>query len=99
MLIAIFCKIIYTKRFNDIVNLFQLTQLINHPTRITVGTSSLLDVAVVSISENILQSGVLHVGIGDHQCCRSGGSLGGGAPLLQALGAEPPFYFRKSRIY
>jgi hypothetical protein len=35
-----------------------------------------------------------------NQCCRSGGSLGGGAPLLQTLGggAEPPFYFRKSRI-
>jgi hypothetical protein len=34
------------------------------------------------------------------QCCRSGGSLGGGAPFFKLWGgAEPPFYFRKSRIY
>ena len=32
-----------TKRFNYIVNLFQLTQLIDHPTQITERTASLLD--------------------------------------------------------
>lgn len=56
----------HTKRFNELVNLFQLTQKINHPTRITNSTSSLLDVAVVTNPENISQSGILHAGISDH---------------------------------
>ena len=56
----------HTKRLNDIVNLFQLEQIINLPTRITDSTSSLLDIALVTNPENILQHGVLHVGISDH---------------------------------
>ena len=56
----------HTKRFNDIVNIFQLTQLIDQPTRITEKTASLLDVALVNNPENISHSGVLHIGIRDH---------------------------------
>ena len=56
----------HTKRFNDIVNIFQLTQLIDQPTRITEKTASLLDVALVNNPEKISHSGVLHVGISDH---------------------------------
>ena len=56
----------HTKRFSDTVNLFQLTQLIDHPTRITDKTTSLLDVAIVNSPERISHSGVLHVGISDH---------------------------------
>ena len=56
----------HTKRFNDIVNIFQLTQLIDQPTRITEKTASLLDVALVNNPENISHSEVLHVGISDH---------------------------------
>ena len=56
----------HTKRFNEIANLFQLTQMIDHPTRITDSTSSLLDVALVTNPENISQSGVVHVGISDN---------------------------------
>jgi hypothetical protein len=40
--------------------------MIDHPTRITDSTSSLLDVALVTNPENISQSRVLHVGISDH---------------------------------
>ena len=47
----------HTKRFSDIVNLFQLTQLIDHPTRITNKTASLSDVAIVNSPEKILHSG------------------------------------------
>ena len=56
----------HTRPFSDIVNLFQLTQLIDHPTRITDKTASLLDVAIVNSPEKISHSGVLHVGISDH---------------------------------
>ena len=40
--------------------------MIDHPTRITDSTSSLLDVALVTNPENISQSEVVHVGISDH---------------------------------
>jgi hypothetical protein len=56
----------HTKRFNDIVNIFQLTQFIDHPTRITEKTASLLDVALVNNPEKISHSGLLHVAISDH---------------------------------
>jgi hypothetical protein len=55
----------HTKRFNDRVNIFQLTQLIDQPTRITEKTASLLDVALVNNPEKISHSGVLHIGISD----------------------------------
>ena len=56
----------HTRPFSDIVNLFQLTQLIDHPTRITDKTASLLHVAIVNSPEKISHSGVLHVGVSDH---------------------------------
>ena len=40
----------HTKGFSDIVNLFQLTQFIDHPTRINDKAASLLDVAIVNIA-------------------------------------------------
>ena len=65
----------HTKRFNDIVNLFQLTQLIDHPTRITERTASLLDVAIVNNPEKISHSGVLQVGISDRSLIKKSPSV------------------------
>ena len=56
----------YTKRLNDLLNVFQMTQLIKEPTRITNTSATLIDVAIVSKPENICRSGVLHIGISDH---------------------------------
>ena len=55
-----------TKQLIDLINAFQLTQLIKEPTRITDTTATLLDVAIVSKPDNICRSGVLHIGISDH---------------------------------
>ena len=46
----------YTKRLNDLINVFQMTQLIKEPTRITNTSATLIDVAIVSKPENICRS-------------------------------------------
>ena len=45
---------------------FRAGELINEPTRITDSSSSLLDVCIVSSPENVLNTGVIHVGFSDH---------------------------------
>ena len=48
------------------MELYQFTQIINDPTRITESTRSLLDVCITSSPEKIISSGVIHLGISDH---------------------------------
>ena len=55
-----------TKKLNEILELYQMRQLINNPTRVTELTQSLLDVCITSNPEHITHSGVLHLGISDH---------------------------------
>ena len=55
-----------TKWLQEIMELYQLTQLIDSPTRITNSSQSLLDVAITSTPEKIISSGVVHLGRSDH---------------------------------
>ena len=55
-----------TKRLKAFCDLYQLTQLIKEPTRITETSSSLLDVIITSHPERIVHSGVRHIGVSDH---------------------------------
>ena len=55
-----------TRKLNEILELYQMQQLINNPTRVTELTQSLLDVCITSNPEHIIYSGVLHLGISDH---------------------------------
>ena len=55
-----------TKKLQEIMELYQLTQLIDSPTRITNSSQSLLDVFITSTPEKIISSGVVHLGISDH---------------------------------
>ena len=55
-----------TKRLKEILELCQLKQLIDSPTRITKTTQSLLDVAITSTLEIVIFSGVVHLGVSDH---------------------------------
>ena len=48
------------------MELYQLTQLINDPTRIEEFTQSLLDVCITSSPEKIIFSSIVHPGISDH---------------------------------
>ena len=55
-----------TKRIKSLYELYQLSQLIDEPTRITMTTSSLIDHIVTNTPENISDSDVIHTGISDH---------------------------------
>ena len=55
-----------TSKLNSIYELYQLSQLINEPTRVTLTTSSLIDHVVTNTPEKISHSGVMHTGISDH---------------------------------
>ncbi len=50
----------------DIANLFQLKQIITEATRITEETQALLDLFFTNKPENIINSGVVHLGVSDH---------------------------------
>ena len=55
-----------TKRLLDITSLFQMTQLITNPTRVTKNTSTLVDWLLTNKPESICNSGVIHLGVSDH---------------------------------
>ena len=55
-----------SKKLNDFLNVYQLSQLIVKPTRVTQTTSSLLDVCISSLPEKIIYSDVFPIGISDH---------------------------------
>ena len=48
------------------MQLYQLTQVINEPTRVTKSTKSILDVCITSSPDKIIQSGVVNLAISDH---------------------------------
>ena len=48
------------------MQLYQLTQIIDQPTRVTKCTKSILDVCITSSPDKIIRSGVVHLGISDH---------------------------------
>ena len=54
-------------QYHEFCSLHGLKQLIVTPTRITVSKSSLLDHILTNTSENIPQSGVIDIGLSDHQ--------------------------------
>ena len=48
------------------MQLYQLTQIIDLPTRVTKCTKSILDVCITSSPDKIIRSDVVHFGISDH---------------------------------
>ena len=56
-----------TSRLLDVMDIFQLQQHIQTPTRITPTTSSLIDVIITQIGDSkTLESGAIQLGISDH---------------------------------
>ena len=55
------------KKYKEFISYFGLKQIIQSPTRITCSKSSLLDHILTNANEKISQSGVLDIGISDHQ--------------------------------
>ena len=56
----------HTRKFLDLIKVFKFDQAITQPTRITQNSETLIDVALTNCPENIMNSGVAHVGISDH---------------------------------
>ena len=52
-------------RLTEILNLFQLEQVITDPTRVTSTHENLLDIIATNRPDKLLNSGVLHIGIRD----------------------------------
>ena len=55
------------KNYFDFGTMFGLKQLIESPTRITCGSSSIIDHILASFSDRVTQQGILNVGLSDHQ--------------------------------
>ena len=55
-----------TKKIKSLYELYQLSQLMDKPIRVTMTTSSLIDHIVTNTPEKISDSGVIHTGISDH---------------------------------
>ena len=57
----------HTNKLIELINEYQLQQLITSPTRITPRTKTLLDIIITKIGDTkIIESGVIHLGISDH---------------------------------
>mgnify|MGYP002803522946 FL=1 len=56
----------HSRRLIDILELFQMKQVIADPTRITSTTASLLDIVATNRPDKVKESGVIHLGISDH---------------------------------
>ena len=54
------------KKFASIMEIYQLIQVIDKPTRITESSASLLDVCITSAPDKIVCSDVIHTGGSDH---------------------------------
>ena len=55
-----------TKKIKSLYEIYQLSQLIDKPTRITMTTKSLIDHIVTNAPEKNSNTGVIHTGISDH---------------------------------
>ena len=56
-----------TKKLVELINAYQLKQLIKEPTRVTANTRTLIDVIITQLGNtNVTASGVVHIGISDH---------------------------------
>ena len=57
----------FTKNYHECCSLFGLKQLIKCPTRVICNSSSVLDHVFASFPDRVSQSGVIDIGISDHQ--------------------------------
>ena len=56
----------HTRKFLDLIEVFEFDEAITQPTRKTQNSETLIDVALTNCPESIMNSGMVHVGISDH---------------------------------
>jgi hypothetical protein len=54
------------QKVEEILDIYEIEQLINKPTRITATSSTLIDLCLTNMPTNTFKSGVLHLSISDH---------------------------------
>ena len=54
------------KAYKQVINLFDLKQMIDQPTRITESTKSTIDHSLTNRNENLSQHGTIPIGLSDH---------------------------------
>ena len=59
-------KNVHSRQLTDIMDIYQLEQIITEPTRITIDTASLIDVFITNSPLKVKSSGVIRLGISDH---------------------------------
>ena len=59
-------KSVLYRKYEQLLRIFNLKQIINDPTRITENTASVIDHKLCSHENKIFQSGVVPVGVSDH---------------------------------
>ncbi len=56
-----------TMKLIELLDVYQLIQLIKKPTRVTANTRTLIDVIITQLGDtNVTASGFIHLGISDH---------------------------------
>ena len=58
-------KNVHSGQLTDIMDIYQLEQIIKEPTRITIDTASLIDVFITNSPLKVKSSGVIRLGISD----------------------------------
>ena len=59
-------KNVHSRQLTDIMDIYQLEQIITEPTRITIDAASLIDVFITNSPLKVKSSGVIRLGISDH---------------------------------
>ena len=59
-------KNVHSRQLTDIMDIYQLEQIITEPTRIKIDTASLIDVFITNSPLKVKSSGVIRLGISDH---------------------------------
>ena len=54
------------QKVKEILDIYEIEQLINEPTRITATSSTLIDLCLTNMPTNTFKSGVPHLSISDH---------------------------------
>ena len=57
----------YIKKYKEFYSMYGFKQLIDKPTRITENSASLLDHVLTNSKDRVSQSGVINIGLSDHQ--------------------------------
>ena len=56
-------KNIHSRQLTDIMDIYQLEQIITEPTRITTDTASLIDIFITNSAQKVKSSGVIRLGL------------------------------------